>query len=219
MDKREPNEKWDEFGFKNYKSAGDNLDPLREEAKKRKKVFERNQEENNYPFDPKPKREFSLNTNTSKRATNIDIDFHSKYSQFYQKLENFYKGDVKSLNWVSIIKDHSAKYVNDNPLYKYSKVVDKDGKPMITFQDIEDYEKQLIPDVNYSDAVLRYNHEKKKLLSTFKHDQLDRLRKQFSENPFLSDYIESQGNADGLFELNEDSSIEDNNKIVDEMNR
>jgi len=98
-------------------------------------------------------------------------------------------------------------------------LVFKDGKPMITFQDIEDYEKQLIPDVNYSDAVLRYNHEKKKLLSTFKHDQLDRLRKQFSENPFLSDYIESQGNADGLFELNEDSSIEDNNKIVDEMNR
>lgn len=161
----------------------------------------------------KEKREFS-----SVREVNRDIEFYTKLNNFKDKMKKFYDGDLEALGWASVIKMHTAQYANKDKMYKYSKVLDKNGQAMITDADIEAYNRQMQPDKDNYEVVQRYNYEREKLLSTFQNDQLDLLRKQYTEAPYLSDYLENEGTPDGLFELDPENSDE-HEGIVEQMNK
>ena len=164
-------------------------------------------------------REFST-MNTSYKVSSSDINFAAKYNSYYKNLEAYYDGDISKLrNWTSIIGYHSKMYAKEQPLYKYSKVVDKNNNPMITLQDVQEYEDQLHTDPHFVSAIKKYHYVKNDILNSYKYDQLHRLRKQYNEYPYLWDYSESQGNPDGLFEFEKNQGSYEVDKILEEMNK
>lgn len=166
---RDANRNADEYAFMKFNRKNYTKDPEKDDVLKPPKKRYDNRKSND---SDKNVREFSQ-IHSGSKVSNADINFASKYNIYYKNLEAYYKGDISKLkNWKSIIGYHAKMYAKETPLYKYAKVVDRDNKPLITLQDIQEYEDQLHTDQNYVNAIKRYNYVKKDMLKNYKYDQL-----------------------------------------------
>lgn len=154
VDPRDPNSKFDPQGHNRHPSKGEEYNPLKGGGTKIHSDTGLESKPKGNPrtpqgSGPRQRRDFASKT------TNIDIEFNAKYSAFYDKLESYYKGEIDTLGWATIIKQHTQKFVHKDPMHKFSRVVNRKNQPMITQQDLDDYKLQLVPDRDYADAIHR----------------------------------------------------------------